>query len=229
MSESVYGVYNGNEFYSYHYVSEVLASALAPVIDRWNERSREDENFIPPYRRSASLRQHYLRNRERGVEAERPMIQAIMGLLGYEYRVELVSLDGSEDHAVLPAVARSTTGDGKPHLWVLEAYPEPGDPPLDARPLEAQYSAALPAGASRRLSETFEEIISAGNKRCCRPILHSIYPITSTAPSGKRWSSSGASKRERSICGQAASAAGNGSTGAGATSCGRSLRDTGSF
>ena len=93
-------------------------------------------------RRFASLRQQSLRSRERGaatdstgVEAGRRVIRAVMVFLGYEYRIESVSPDGSEDNAVVPVVARG------------------------ARLLEAQYPAELPAGASPCLSEAFEVIV----------------------------------------------------------------------
>ena len=56
MSRRLFGMTNANEFYPRHYVSEVLPSDIKPVVDRWNERAKEDKDFESPAKRITRLK-----------------------------------------------------------------------------------------------------------------------------------------------------------------------------
>ena len=151
MAALLYGIYNENEFYSHHYLSEVLASDVKEVIKDWNRKEEEDPDNISPYKRLDRLRKEYFRVKAHlsgsiGNQADikRPFVQQVLSILGYKSHPEAVVPDRAENRDVLPVSQRITdtsgkSAGGKPQLWMLEVYGREGEGLLDGVFNEDQF------------------------------------------------------------------------------------------
>lgn len=137
------GLQNENEFYSTHYLQEVLQKDLKSSFAEWaveaggNGRS-PDEVLGGLSGMYFQKRNRYLDRSERAhrLALQRSVAESLLEALGYAYAPMLKRLD---DDRWLPVLSQVTRTDGSPLLCVLEAPPADGDEEPD--PLEATLTA----------------------------------------------------------------------------------------
>jgi hypothetical protein len=138
------GFENVAEFYSPHYLDEVLEGDLNGLRKRWVAAETEAATKTPAKRLSA-LSSVFFSALARAEDAGDPVgrFEACRGfhaqfveVLGYRYAPAAMPLEGD---AVFPVLA-SETRDGNAWLWVLDApcALHEDDDPLDARPFAEQ-------------------------------------------------------------------------------------------
>ncbi|MEW6166494.1 MAG: class I SAM-dependent DNA methyltransferase [Pseudomonadota bacterium] len=129
MAFALTGIDNANEFFSQHYLDEVLEQDLKPLFERWKQEGAQ----ASPARLRA-MAGDYFRIRERldrtRVLAERlPLLhelaEKLMTALGYELHPQVHEFESGP----LPLIARYTGADGQPLLVIALA---PLSPKADA-------------------------------------------------------------------------------------------------
>ena len=142
------GIDNANEFYSQHYLDEVLEKDLGELFARWKEQDKDApparlKSFAGDYLklRDTVLKARTLEDRVRGLyEIAGPLLQA----LGYELQPETLDLEAGE----LPVLACLRGSDGANAL-VIAAAPFATDESaeewsvLQSHPLQS-YEAGVP-------------------------------------------------------------------------------------
>lgn len=158
------GISNENEFYSSHYLHEVLDKDLKDVLGRWSDAAAADGADAPPKRLGALRKAFFalqeeiqrLKPAER-LARQRAFTDTLLDVLGYTPAPALRELDGG---GLLPLAAEVTRG-GAPHVWVVEALDAAGD---GTDPLELPLHAAqLPDDETRKAAptgETWTQILS---------------------------------------------------------------------
>ncbi|WJG26799.1 hypothetical protein QSU96_03480 [Vibrio furnissii] len=141
------GIYNENDFYSHHYLSDVFVNDIRGVLDQWQqqenearelERSERDKGGNPakgyrtPHTELTSFSGEFFRLLNQHLQVKEPKKRLvnqrlrwnpILQALGYEERPTQVLLEDIE----LPVLSAYQDNDGKPLLWVVEAH----DPSMD--------------------------------------------------------------------------------------------------
>lgn len=157
------GIYNENEFYSDHYLHEVLSQDLEDLFAQWDER---EEN---PAKELASMRAEYLKVLDRyqkckdgagRIQAARPFLWKIINLLGYNQSEPWWESD--DGHSVLPLFSRfRRNGDSFDSLLVFDLYPDTEQETslLEERFSEDRYSEDIEAG-KKETGRNLEEILS---------------------------------------------------------------------
>ena len=144
------GISNTNEFYSDHYLGNVLIDDLKKVSKRWQEELNEKLKENPladlrtPDKRFKNLRKSWqkLREVERGIKKnpiERLRLQRetffkpLCDVLGYEFKIMTEPvLVGGEAYQI-PLIGEVKNNKGEPYLWLVECF-NPNDEEAD--PLE---------------------------------------------------------------------------------------------
>ncbi len=141
------GIYNENDFYSHHYLSDVFVNDIRGVLDQWQqqenearelERSERDKGGNPakgyrtPHAELTSFSGEFFRLLNQHLQVKEPKKRLanqrlrwnpILQALGYEERPTQVLLEDIE----LPVLSAYQDNDGKPLLWIVEAH----DPSMD--------------------------------------------------------------------------------------------------
>ena len=158
------GVYNQNDFYSDHYLHEVLAKDLQELFSTW------DEKDINPVKETASLRSDYLRILERYYKcrtlaerrgAARPLLIQVIRALGYvENPSEWISDDEKSAVPLLSSFRKK--GDSFDTILVMDVYPEENEEQtlLSCGLSEEQYGAEVPA-EQKETGRSIEELVSS--------------------------------------------------------------------
>lgn len=127
MSFNVNGLINANEFYSQHYLDDILANDLKPLFDRWKE---EGKNSPVSRLRSLIGSNGYFRSRERFLAQRQPadrvqhlveLARPILDVLGYEVRPQGLELPDSSREGEVPALAIYRNEKGQPLLMIVAA------------------------------------------------------------------------------------------------------------
>jgi hypothetical protein len=146
MTLDLTGITNENEFFSHHYLHEILENDLKDLFRKWEA---EKDERRPPHVALRALAGEYFRHRRRGerartaeerLAAQRDFAALLLEALGYapDFKIRR----GEED-APFPCPAGTETRRGAPDLWVVEAFEPTGE---DADPLEAAlHSVQFPA------------------------------------------------------------------------------------
>jgi hypothetical protein len=158
------GVYNQNDFYSDHYLHEVLAKDLQELFDTW------DGEDINPVKETTSLRTDYLRTLERYYkcrtlaerrEAARPLLIQVIRALGYtENPSDWISDD---EKRVVPLLSSfRKRGDSFDTILVIDLYPEENEERtlLSYELSEEQYGAEVSA-EQKETGKSIEELVSS--------------------------------------------------------------------
>jgi hypothetical protein len=135
---------NQAEFYSPHYLDEVLDGDLLGLRKKWNTREK-DHAIKVPGRRVGSLANSFFAamakaQDQRGIEerltAARAFHAALLDALGFAYAPVALPLENGQ---ALPALVAEDR-DGRPYLWILEApFPlSEADDPLEEKPSPLQ-------------------------------------------------------------------------------------------
>ncbi|HBP04118.1 class I SAM-dependent DNA methyltransferase [Pseudomonas aeruginosa] len=150
MSFTINGLHNANEFYSQHYLDDILVKDLKPLFEQWKEQG---SNSPVARLRSASGANGFFRDRERFLAEKRPeararllheLAQPLLAALDYELQPQALNLaDGREGE--LPLLALYRDGKGHPLLAIAAALALPGDEdtaPLQLPPRDTKGSKA---------------------------------------------------------------------------------------
>lgn len=162
MSFAIAGLTNANEFYSQHYLDEILEKDLKPLFDQWKEQGADS----PVARlRAASGANGYFRARERFLSERRSaertalfidLVEPLLNALGYALAPENLPLADGE----LPVLAAYRNGHHHPLLVIVAAIAEPGEE--ETSPLQLPPPGSATHGKARvRQGETdWEEALT---------------------------------------------------------------------
>lgn len=163
MSFTINGLSNANEFYSQHYLDDILVKDLKPLFDQWKEQG---SNSPVARLRSASGANGYFRDRERFLGEKRPeararllheLAQPLLAALGYELQPQPLPLADSGREGELPLLALYRDAKGHPLLAIAAALALPGDE--DTAPLQLPPRDGKGAKAGRHHAD-WEETLS---------------------------------------------------------------------
>ncbi|MGF1802629.1 hypothetical protein L4D11_18305 [Vibrio gigantis] len=136
------GIYNENDFYSHHYLSEIFVTDIRGVLDVWQqketqaretERQERDKGGNPstgyraPHVALNSYSTEYFRelNKHQEIKAEQKRLSnqrsrwtPILEALGYALKPTQVLIEGGE----LPVLSAYQDANGSPLLWIVEAH-----------------------------------------------------------------------------------------------------------
>lgn len=159
MSFTAPGLENANEFYSQHYLDEIVERDLKEMFERW----KAEGSASPPSRLRAAIagyyRQHEKFLREKSLPGRVALLldlaEPILSALGYALKPESLALDD----LAMPSLAIYRNAKAAPDLVVLPALAAHGDEELGAlglvpRQLEGMCDPLVKAG------ETWEESLS---------------------------------------------------------------------
>ncbi|MCC4602020.1 Eco57I restriction-modification methylase domain-containing protein [Xanthomonas melonis] len=140
MSFTINGLSNANEFYSQHYLDDILVKDLKPLFEQWKEQG---SNSPVARLRSASGANGYFRDRERFLGEKRPeararllheLAQPLLAALDYELQPQTLALADAGREGELPLLALYRDAKGHPLLAIATALVLPGDE--DTAPLQ---------------------------------------------------------------------------------------------
>ncbi|URD44581.1 class I SAM-dependent DNA methyltransferase [Pseudomonas sp. BYT-5] len=160
MSFAIAGLTNANEFYSQHYLDEILEKDLKPLFDQWKEQGADS----PIARlRAASGANGYFRARQRFLTERKAseraslfidLVQPLLQAIGYQLAPESLALADGE----LPVLATYRDAKHQPLLVIAAAIAGVDDEELG--PLQLKPQAADSHGKSRQADSDWEEILS---------------------------------------------------------------------
>lgn len=142
------GIENANDFYSQHYLDEVLEQDLKDLFARWQEQGSES-----PVSRLRSMAGDYFRLRDRILKARtladrvallNELAEKLLSALGYAVQPETIAFESGE----LPVLACYRGADGNPTLVIALA-------PMDVRATEDEWSVlnSAPLGTSEPVED----------------------------------------------------------------------------
>lgn len=160
MSFAITGLTNANEFYSQHYLDEILEKDLKPLFDQWKEQGAQS----PVARlRTAAGANGYFRARERFLNERKTseraslfidLVQPLLAALGYELAQQKLTLAEGE----LPVLAVYRDAKHQPLLVIAAAIANADDD--DSSPLQLLAPAASEQGKGKYAHSAWEETLS---------------------------------------------------------------------
>ncbi|MDH2200748.1 Eco57I restriction-modification methylase domain-containing protein [Ectopseudomonas oleovorans] len=160
MSFAIAGLTNANEFYSQHYLDEILEKDLKPLFDQWKEQGADS----PIARlRTASGANGYFRARQRFLTERKAseraslfidLVQPLLQAIGYQLAPENLALADGE----LPVLATYRDAKHQPLLVIAAAIAGVDDEELG--PLQLKPQATDSNGKSRQTDSDWEEALS---------------------------------------------------------------------
>lgn len=160
MSFAITGLTNANEFYSQHYLDEILEKDLKSLFDQWKERGAQS----PVSRlRTAAGANGYFRARERFLTERKPseraslfidLVQPLLAALGYELAQQNLALADGE----LPVLAVYRDAKHQPLLVIATAIADADDD--DSSPLQVLVPVASEQGKGKYAHSDWEETLS---------------------------------------------------------------------
>ncbi|MBV4465790.1 class I SAM-dependent DNA methyltransferase [Pseudomonas sp. SWRI79] len=160
MSFAITGLTNANEFYSQHYLDEILEKDLKPLFDQWKEQGAQS----PVARlRTAAGANGYFRTRERFLNERKAseraslfidLVQPLLAALGYELAPQNLTLAEGE----LPVLAVYRDAKHQPLLVIAAVIANAEDD--DSSPLQLLAPAASEQGKGKYAHSDWEETLS---------------------------------------------------------------------
>lgn len=160
MSFAITGLTNANEFYSQHYLDEILEKDLKSLFDQWKEQGAQS----PVARlRNAAGANGYFRARERFLTERKPseraslfidLVQPLLTALGYELAQQNLALADGE----LPVLAVYRDAKQHPLLVIAAAIADADDD--DSSPLQLLAPMASEQGKGKYAHSDWEETLS---------------------------------------------------------------------
>ena len=159
MSFTAAGLENVNEFYSQHYLDEIVERDLKDLFERWKQEGATS----PPSRLRAAINGYYRQRdkflREKTLPGRRALLadltEPILGALGYTLRHESLALDD----LALSTLAIYRNAKGAPTLVVMPAVAAHGDDDLATLDLSPRQPDELEQGEAKA-GETWEEALT---------------------------------------------------------------------
>jgi len=149
MALDLTGIINENEYYTDHYLREILEGDLKDLFSQWRQQAEEDGR-TPPDQALRSLAQSYfttkallerVRKLPEILNAQAPFLGELLAALGYDAHP---AVRIGEPDVPVPILGEITKPGGRPRLWILETVTsvlEPEDP-LEQAIQEEQYTEA---------------------------------------------------------------------------------------
>ena len=160
MSFAITGLTNANEFYSQHYLDEILEKDLKPLFDQWKEQGAQS----PVARlRTAAGANGYFRARERFLNERKSseraslfidLVQPLLAALGYELAPQNLTLAEGE----LPVLAVYRDAKHQPLLVIAAAIANAED--HDSSPLQLLAPVVSEQGKGKYAHSDWEETLS---------------------------------------------------------------------
>ena len=160
MSFAITGLTNANEFYSQHYLDEILEKDLKPLFDQWKEQGTQS----PVARlRTAAGANGYFRARERFLNERKTserailfidLVQPLLAALGYDLAPQNLTLAEGE----LPVFAVYRDAKHQPLLVIAAAIANADDE--DSSSLQLLAPAAIEQGKGKYAHSDWEETLS---------------------------------------------------------------------
>lgn len=160
MSFAITGLTNANEFYSQHYLDEILEKDLKSLFEQWKEQGAQS----PVVRlRTAAGANGYFRARERFLTARKTseraslfidLVQPLLAALGYDLAPQNLTLADGE----LPVLAVYRDAKQHPLLVIAAAIADAEDD--DCSPLQLLPPATTEQGKSKHAHSDWEETLS---------------------------------------------------------------------
>lgn len=160
MSFAITGLTNANEFYSQHYLDEILEKDLKPLFDQWKEQGAQS----PVARlRTAAGANGYFRARERFLTERKTseraslfidLVQSLLAALGYELAQQNLAMADGE----LPVLAVYRDAKHQPLLVIAAAIADADDE--DSSPLQLFAPIASEQGKGKYAHSDWEETLS---------------------------------------------------------------------
>jgi len=140
------GIHNDHDFYSEHYLNDLLENDLKEVQRKWTER--EEEGLSSPVKLLANLARRSgepegyfairaeldrLKEPAERMPVARRFLLRLLEALGYAWEPDWLSLD---DGGTLPIVGRISHPNGAPWLYLMEALPARDDETADPLTME---------------------------------------------------------------------------------------------
>lgn len=136
MALDLTGIINENEYYTDHYLREILEGDLKDLFSQWRTQAEEEDRPSPDQALRALAQRYFstkaslerIRTLPELLEAQRPFVEELLSALGYA--IHPATRMGQSDVA-LPILGEITKPSGAPRLWILEAATsvlEPEDP-----------------------------------------------------------------------------------------------------
>ncbi|MNF26750.1 N-6 DNA Methylase [compost metagenome] len=160
MSFAITGLTNANEFYSQHYLDEILEKDLKSLFDQWKEQGAQS----PVARlRTAAGANGYFRARERFLNERKTseraslfvdLVQPLLAALGYELAPENLPLAEGD----LPVLAVYRDAKHQPMLVIAAAIAKLEDD--ESSPLQLSPSEAGEQGKGKYANSDWEETLS---------------------------------------------------------------------
>ena len=147
MALDLTGIINENEYYTDHYLREILEGDLKDLFSQWRQQAEEDDQ-TPPDQALRALTQSYfstkaslerLRSLPELLEAQSPFLGELLEALGYSAH-PAVRIGESEE--AIPILGEVAKPGGGPRLWILETATSVLGPedPLEQTILKEQYA-----------------------------------------------------------------------------------------
>ena len=142
------GIENANDFYSQHYLDEVLENDLKNLFARW-----QDQGSASPVARLRGMAGEYFRLRDRSLKARtladrvtllNELAEQLLNALGYDLQPETVAFEAGD----LPVLACYRSADGNPALVIALA-------PMDMGATEDEWTVLNAAPLAPRDSVEF--------------------------------------------------------------------------
>jgi hypothetical protein len=144
MALDLTGITNQGDFYSPHYLEELLENDLRGLLKRWRE-AEEEFGRKPPYRKLEGCAKEFFRCKSQAAaaapgldrwQASRPAHIALVEALGYEHAIGAVRW--LDDGSAVPLLFEEKR-DGRPYLWAIETrFVGEDELPLELRLLAEQ-------------------------------------------------------------------------------------------
>jgi len=160
MSFAINGLTNANEFYSQHYLDEILEKDLKPLLDKWKEQGAQS----PAARLRASAGANgYFRARERFSQERKnseravlfiDLVQPLLAALGYDLAAQNLPLAEGE----LPVLAVYRDAKQQPLLVIAAAIAGVDD--AETSPLQLFPPSGSERGRSKHTDSDWEETLS---------------------------------------------------------------------
>ena len=168
MASDLTGIGNHHEFYTDHYLAEILEGDLRGLQEKW-KTAEEEKGIRPPDKELSSLRVEYLRSIDRFAKArkkeerlsiQRQILPQVLSVLGHK--------PGSTDHQLedknwIPLWGGRNKTNGSPDLWILETLPEDTEEtnPLSlCQTTQLFHSESAPDEGERVVDQPMEELAS---------------------------------------------------------------------
>lgn len=147
MALDLTGIINENEYYTDHYLREILEGDLKNLFSQWRTQA-EEEGRTPPDQALRALTQTYfstkaslerIRTLPELLKAQAPFLGELLEALGYEAHP---AVRIGESDVPVPIVGEITKPGGGPRLWILETATSVLDPedPLEQTIQKEQYA-----------------------------------------------------------------------------------------